>query len=617
MHRHAAALLLAAQLFACHGDTALDSAVHEPPVPRLAQACGVDGWCWDNPLPGASQINSLWASAWNDVWAGGRDGLLHFDGTAWKVAKLPGGAVQVRSLWGSGKQDVWAAGDSVFHWDGTAWSVAPGLPAADDPTYLSITGAGPKEIWVLVGEGSGPAEAQKILHWNGSAWTTQYGPAGPTLNAIFAAGPGAAWAVGIKLPTLTSQILRLSGATWSPDDVPTGQPLTAVWGSGSSDVWAVGGESAIHWDGKAWTRSPLASSRPLGLRSVAGSGSSDVWAGGNGTVMHWDGRVWSQVFGGNGLDNRATRALFSTGPRNSWAAGEAGLLLHHNGTSWTSYAQGPIEYLDAAHALSATDAWAVGGHGVALHYDGSSWTQTPTPTKEPLYGVWSNTGSDAWAVGASGDCQGFILHWTGAAWSQSYGPVDSTCTGAIWGTGGSDVWAIGNHRVLHWNGADWSETGPTDVASAVWASAPDDVWALQESIQGGPTPPGGVYHFDGTRWTLMSTGSSARLRTLWGTGPRDLWSTTEDPSTAMHWNGSQWSAIPTGIVDQGVSLSSLWGSGPTDLWLGGSGTPILHWDGHTWSAPAGAETRSVSAATGAGGKVWAVGPDGSIWDRTY
>jgi hypothetical protein len=151
----------------------------------------------------------------------------------------------------------------------------------------------------------------------------------------------------------------------------------------------------------------------------------------------------------------------------------------------------------------------------------------------------------------------------------------------------------------------------------VWASSVSDVWVLQDSIQGGPNPPGGVYHYDGANWTLLATGSTAQLHSIWGTGARDVWITSDDSANVMHWDGSQWTAIPTGITADGVSIYSIWGSGPTNLWLGGTGTPILHWDGHSWSAPDGVESRPVTAVTGAGGKAWAVGADGAIWSLNY
>ncbi len=615
--RLAALCSWAALLAGCHGDSAVvGTSVHEPPAPLLGQVCGLDGFCWNNPLPGTTTIGALWGSQWNDVWAGSRDGLLHFDGGVWKVSPLPGGAARIRSIWGSGAADVWAAGDSVFHWDGRSWTATAGLPAGDQ-SYVSITGSGKSDVWVLVDTGNGKDERHSILHWNGSAWSTQYGPVAPTLEALFAAGPGSAFAVGVKVPGLTSEVVHLTGGAWLLASVPAGDPLRAVWGSGPSDVWAVGGSTALHFDGNTWTQVAVAKSAAGELASVYGTGPTDVWAGANGTILHWDGHTFTQTYGGSGADDRPIAAIYSSGARDSWAAAGAGQMLHHDGTGWSTFTQGSTEYLDAAFASSANDVWAVGGHGVALHFDGASWQQISTPSVEPLYAVWSRAANDAWIAGASGDCLGFVLHWNGTAWSSSFGPTASTCMSGIWGTGAADVWALAYRQLLHWDGASWSTTGPNDVARAVWASAQNDVWVLQDSIQGGANAPGGVYHYDGAHWTLQATGSTAQLHTLWGTGANDVWITSDDAANVLHWNGAKWSAVPTGIASDGAIVNSVWGTGPSDLWLGGSGIPVLRFNGQSFASPPGAETRSISALAGAGGKVFGVGADGAILGKSY
>src|SRR5207245_2208754 len=124
------------------------------------------GFCWYSPLPMGGQQNALWGSAWNDVWAGGVDGLAHYDGKAWSAVQVPG-AGKVRALWGSSAQDIWAAGDELFRWDGKSWTAAQGLPAGE-ASYLAVTGSGPRDVYVLSDTGDGPAERHTILHWDGA-----------------------------------------------------------------------------------------------------------------------------------------------------------------------------------------------------------------------------------------------------------------------------------------------------------------------------------------------------------------------------------------------------------------------------------------------------------------
>jgi hypothetical protein len=74
--------------------------------------------------------------------------------------------------------------------------------------------------------------------------------------------------------------------------------------------------------------------------------------------------------------------------------------------------------------------------------------------------------------------------------------VTTTLQG-VWGHGSTDVWvgttdsAGGN--LLHWNGTSWTlaSTGwPSDL-DAVWVSGPGDVWAAGTPI-GGST--GAIFH---------------------------------------------------------------------------------------------------------------------------
>jgi hypothetical protein len=610
--------LVAAACVAIPAARAADEATHPPPAVQAAQVCGVDGWCWYNPLPQGAQLSALWGAAWNDVWAGGRDGLLHYDGAGWRAVTLPAEIGAVRSLWGSGPRDVWAAGDGIARWDGKTWRVVAGLPDKEDTSYV-LTGSGPHDVWALADSGDGPEEEQTILHWDGARWRTDYVPfkvatAQRALNALWTSGPGEVWAVGVDLASRASLVLRRTSQGWSPSPTAGGDPLLSIWGAASDDVWAAGGETILHWDGARWaaTKAPAEAA----LRRLWGISSTDAWASGNGIVLHWDGRAWlRQWTQREGVT--LLRAGWSSGPQDAWAAGDDGALLHFDGTAWAPMPRLDVQYLDDVSADAPSDAWAVGGFGAALRYDGAAWTAVATPTREPLYGVWAGSPQEAFAVGASADCLDFVLRWDGKGWSYAHGPVHGSCLAAVWGVDARHAWAIGLPGLLAWDGEHWSSTGPRDAARSVWASSASDVWVLQDSTPGGPNPPGNVYHWNGVAWTLLATHASAQLRRLWGSGPRDVWAVGDAPGSIAHWNGASWSLLPTGLAsDGGLFLSAIWGTGPADAWAAGPGLPILHWDGHRWSAAAGAEKRSVSALGGSGDGVWAVGASGAIWGRS-
>jgi hypothetical protein len=159
------------------------------------------------------------------------------------------------------------------------------------------------------------------------------------------------------------------------------------------------------------------------------------------------------------------------------------------------------------------DVWAVGDAGTILHWNGTAWTGVPSGTGNDLYGVWGSGPNDVWAVGAGGT----VLHWNGTAWTG----VSSGTTNylrSVWGSGASDVWAVGDAgTILHWNGTAWTRaSGPPDSLEGVWGSGTGDVWAVGEF--------GTVLHWnDGTAWTCVSIGTTNSLRGVWGSGANDVW----------------------------------------------------------------------------------------------
>ena len=57
--------------------------------------------------------------------------------------------------------------------------------------------------------------------------------------------------------------------------------------------------------------------------------------------------------------------------------------------------------------------WAVGEAGRILHQDGTGWRVSPSPTSATLYAVWGASASERWAVGA----RGTLRHYEGSRWT--------------------------------------------------------------------------------------------------------------------------------------------------------------------------------------------------------
>jgi hypothetical protein len=111
-----------------------------------------------------AQVNALWGSAANDIWAVGfsysGSQIWHYDGRAWKHATVPMFNGMLTAVWGFCASDVWAVGEEqapgrlrgnqqaavVLHFDGQSWSrvdVGTGVPSLS-----AVGGTGSDDLWV-------------------------------------------------------------------------------------------------------------------------------------------------------------------------------------------------------------------------------------------------------------------------------------------------------------------------------------------------------------------------------------------------------------------------------------------------------------------------------------
>ena len=300
-----------------------------------------------------------------------------------------------------------------------------------------------------------------------------------------------------------------------------------MWGTASDDVWAVSAAgTAVHWNGAAW--SPVAA-------SVAGA---PAWVCG---------------------ERRP--------PPGPSADGTGRSSSSQNGV-FTAASYGNTASFNAAWGFGADDVWAVGSN--IMHYDGTGWTAVVASTTDGRgrrHGDDRQHRHDERRVGRG-------VQTTSGPWA----PTATRCTGtarrgrtrtsgrgadkdaqAIWGTSSTDIWVVTNCHagetpdVVHWDGTSWTVTvlDPSVTQNylyAVWADAPDDVWA----VGGG----GAIVHYDGAAWSSVVTGNGANatLFSVWGSGPDDVWAAGAS-GTVVHWNGKTW----TQQANAGYDVNNVWG----------------------------------------------------------
>jgi hypothetical protein len=274
--------------------------------------------------------------------------------------------------------------------------------------------------------------------------------------------------------------------------------------------------------------------------------------------------------------------------------------------------------LTAVSAASPSDAWAVGDFynsnnpgvlvNMAEHWDGQSWTEYALPDVGPnlntLLGVSELPSGDAWAVGyyvnGSYTQQTLIQHYDGSTWSVIPSPSPGAQRNILYGVAAlsdADVWAVGAQQdtsgtwhtlTEHWDGTAWSVVPSVDL---------------------------------GAGGDLLYSIRAVSNSSVYAAGQQ---SGTAFPDAALveHWNGKQWSTLPT-PTDNSESLNALGVTG-TDASLTVAGTRESDTAAYSTFVASGppqslgllttpnqgsGEQDLFAAATAADGSTWAAGWD--------
>jgi hypothetical protein len=185
-----------------------------------------------------------------------------------------------------------------------------------------------------------------------------------------------------------------------------------------------------------------------------------------------------------------------------------------------------------------------------------------------FWGVSALSGHDAWAVGYQADRSALTAHWDGAQWSivpsAQKGPGVNILT-SVASMSSTDVWAVGAYypaatlvgRTLieHWNGTTWTVLpSPNDGSGDqqlrdVVALAKNDVWAVGVATRCASCPTRTlVEHWDGNQWTLVPTiklGTPAGLLGLAAKSVDRLWAVGYAGAASLveRWNGRRWRLV--------------------------------------------------------------------------
>lgn len=180
---------------------------------------------------------------------------------------------------------------------------------------------------------------------------------------------------------------------------------------------------------------------------------------------------------------------------------------------------------------------------------------------------------------------------------------------SVWGRSSTDVYAVGSDAgsgplVLHFDGERWTRLS-TGIRGDLW-------WV--NGLASGPIFFGGtdgqILSYDGTTFTPMDTPDNGTVFGIWCAASDDVWAvggTLGRAGFAWHYDGTAWTAVDVPeLADR--SLFKVWGLASDDVWMVGAAGAMYHWDGSTLSPVDAGTTRTLftvhitsDAATAVGG----------------
>jgi len=214
-------------------------------------------------------------------------------------------------------------------------------------------------------------------------------------------------------------------------------------------------------------------------------------------------------------------------------------------------------------------------------------TPNPNARGNTLNAVAAISTSDAWAVGFQNDnnlndSRTLIQHWNGSAWTTVASPNPGLASAIV-----------------------CSNLNSGNVLTAVATVSANDVWAVGyffgcSSILLRPM----AVHWNGVQWSVvptpkLNTNDNAAFNSVVALAANDIYAVGYQPASngavltlIEHWNGVAWSVVssPNGNSTGNV-LTSVTANSPTDIWAVGdqvapgveARTLALHFDGGTWS----------------------------------
>lgn len=560
-----------------------------------APVCSTSLWCWDNPLPGRLTLLGGFARAADDALIVGERGVM----LAWNgrfLAAVPTAtAATLRGVSGDGQGGGYAVGDGglLLRFDGLRWIPAPvgtqaRLNAVFSPGLDRAFIAGDDGLVLDLRAG---VAVKRLVPSVTAALRAVFGPDG---DEVWVAGDN-----GIIARSRKAADAEV-GSRWVITPSGTSATLRALWGVGRRDLWAVGDRGTVlRWNGGRWDA--VESGVTVNLSAVGGDG-RELWVGGEGgALLRFRDPGFQRVDTGSAED---VQALFAAEPSGgsggegsgAWAVGSGGTVLRLRAGGVTRQsAQVTDQRLYALWGRGASDLWAAGEGGVLLHHDGAAWSRWPIPATGRLTALWGSGAQDLWVGGEA------LLHHDGRDWRR-YPLPEGAWVEAGYASGPESFAVTSTGALWRLQREQWVEIARSERGAllGLWGSSATDIWAVGEG--------GALLHFDGQVTRAVESTTRLPLAAVWGSGPNSAWAVGA-LGTVLRYDGRSWRQILVGTTQ---NLRAVHGQAANDFWVVGEGGTLLRFGGGGFVTSDSGATATLFGVYAAGDDVWVAGDDGIL-----
>jgi hypothetical protein len=183
-------------------------------------------WTPSSPITTTAVFADIAALGPNDVWILGYHTpspgvatpfMIRWDGSTWSPMPAPPGGSSLKVF---APNDVYAGGSSVWHFDGASWTEVQSFPTLSSPTFVTIDGVAPCQLWGgggqwVIGQAVPFVVRQDTVYWEASQRAGCLAGSTPGLiSALTAPRLGTFFTIGVSDPAGALPLTGGTGLTW-------------------------------------------------------------------------------------------------------------------------------------------------------------------------------------------------------------------------------------------------------------------------------------------------------------------------------------------------------------------------------------------------------------------